>query len=43
MIQTVITILVVVVALALLARYIWLEFSNPCRNCNKECDKRGKR
>lgn len=43
MIQTAITILVVVFAAAVLLRYIWLEVSNPCKGCTKKCEKRRKR
>ena len=38
--QTVVTLVVIVVAVLLLIRYFWLEFRNPCKGCTKECDKR---
>lgn len=38
--QTVVVLIVVVVAVAFVARYIWLEFNNPCRGCHKECNRR---
>ena len=37
MIQSVITAIVVIIAVAFAARYIWLEITNPCRHCTKEC------
>ena len=40
MMQTIISIIIVIIAILLLLRYLWLEIKNPCRGCTKQCDKR---
>ena len=42
MIQSVVTAIIVVIAVAFAIRYIWLEITNPCRHCTKECHRRKK-
>ena len=40
MTQTIIALIITAIAVAIVIRYIWLEFNNPCRGCNKRCDRR---
>ena len=42
MLENVVTIVIVAVAVVIAFRYLWLEITNPCRHCTKECSRRKK-